>query len=190
VSADLTPDAVYDALVAGGTSPANARKMVAKKFGIAQPTAAVVEAPAMDPIAFPIRIVLPWTALCSDNIHERASLAMVGGKPVPRKVLDARYKAARDKTRKIARDVMRGRDPLSEPLALAARVYLPGGSHRNDAINFSKCAHDALQKIVFDNDRWLYDSRWIRAGIDVDAPRAEIDITLYRQAHTLTGTRE
>jgi Holliday junction resolvase RusA-like endonuclease len=48
---------------------------------------------------------------------------------------------------------------------------------RHDAVNFAKCTHDALEKLVYTTDHWLYDVRWIRAGVDVDHPRAELTIT-------------
>jgi hypothetical protein len=37
--------------------------------------------------------------------------------------------------------------------------------------------HDALEGVVYTKDRWLDDVRWYRAGVDVDAPRAEITIS-------------
>jgi len=37
---------------------------------------------------------------------------------------------------------------------------------------------DALESIVFANDKQVYDERWQRVGIDVDAPRAEVTVRM------------
>ena len=176
----MTADEIEAALIAKGVPADMARREALSCAGITVTMVAdFVRVDTTKRLDFPIRIVLPWTALCSDNTHERASLTKSKlGKITPRKVLDPRYKAARDKTQAIARKVMGDFQPIANmPLALHVRVYVPGGSARNDAINFSKCANDALQGIVFKNDNQLHDQRWIRAGIDVDAPRAEIEIS-------------
>ena len=131
---------------------------------------------ANPPLEFPIRLVLPWSALCSDNEHEVGAIVMRSGKPYPRKKLTARYKAARDKTEDVARQVMAGFAPLAQSLALHARVYVPD-NRPHDVCNFAKCCHDALQRIVYVNDSWLHDTRWTRAGVDVDHPRAEITVS-------------
>ena len=139
----------------------------------AEPSTVAVTITRLD---FPIRIVLPWSALCSDNEHEVGAIVMRGGKPYPRKKLTARYKAARDKTEDIARQVMAGFAPLAQPLALHAKVYVPD-EHTRDVCNFAKCCHDAFERIVYTNDAWLYDTRWTRFGVDVDRPRAEITVS-------------
>jgi Holliday junction resolvase RusA-like endonuclease len=125
---------------------------------------------------FPIRIELPWSALCSDNFREAGSLRMRGGKPYPAKVLTARYKAAKDKARYIAGGVMAGFVALSMPLQLHALVYAPNAS-LHDICNFAKCCHDALEKIVYVNDAQLHRVVWERVGVDVDRPRAEITVS-------------
>lgn len=177
MSDQLSPAEIESALIGRGVPKDKARAMALREAGA--PAANYVHVDLSKRLDFPIRITLPWSALCSDNFHERASIVRVrGGKIAPRKVMDTRYKMARDKTREIARKVMGDFKPLADmPLAMHVRVYLPGGSARNDAINFSKCANDALQGIVYKNDNQLHDQRWQRAGIDVDAPRAEITIS-------------
>ncbi len=136
-------------------------------------------APDAPSIALPLRFTLPWSALCSDNYHEKASLTIRKGKPFPRKILDARYKAARDKTADIVRGIAANGTPLAQPLALHAMVYVPD-ERPHDPCNFAKCCLDSLQRIVYASDRWVYDVRWIRAGVDVDAPRAEITVDVFR----------
>jgi Holliday junction resolvase RusA-like endonuclease len=76
----------------------------------------------------------------------------------------------------IVRPKVAGCAPVEIPVKLEARVWVPD-NRRRDVPNFAKCVHDALEKLVYVNDCWLYDSRWIRAGVDVDHPRAEITIT-------------
>jgi Holliday junction resolvase RusA-like endonuclease len=71
---------------------------------------------------------------------------------------------------------MDGRPAAACPLRLEARVYVPD-NRVHDVVNFSKCVHDALKGTVFTDDQWLHDVRWIRAGVDVDAPRCELTIT-------------
>ena len=129
-------------------------------------------------ITFPLRFSLPWSALCSDNEREVATLYMVHGKPAPRKVLSARAKLAMQKTREKAREAI-GTGlvmPAAVPLQLVARVWVPDNRQTNDVANFAKCCHDALQKLVYVNDYWLHRVTWERAGVDTDAPRAELEI--------------
>jgi len=131
-------------------------------------------------LRFPIRITLPWSALCSDNVREKASLIYVKGKPTPRKLMTAMYRLARAKVVAHARAAMTVEGtvflPLTMPVALVARVYVPD-ERIHDVCNFSKGVHDAIQHIVIVNDSQLYDTRWVRAGVDVDRPRAELEIT-------------
>ena len=175
----LPYEAIVQGLMRQGVPRDRAERAAAAQLAPARTTITPAPAPSQRPaIVWPVRLTLPWSALCSDNVHERGSLIrLASGDVAPRKVLDARYKAARDKTRTIASAVIGDAVPIAAPLSLVARVWLPGGSHRNDAINFSKCCHDALQGIVYDNDRWLYRVTWERAGVDIDAPRAELTIT-------------
>jgi hypothetical protein len=129
-------------------------------------------------IALPFRLIVPWSALCSDNEHEVASLKMVNGKPVPFRKMTARYKAAKHQIASRARAVVGDKAaPLEIPLSIHVRVYLPSASHTNDSINFAKVVHDGLQGVVYRNDRQLHRVLWERSGIDVDAPRAELEIT-------------
>jgi Holliday junction resolvase RusA-like endonuclease len=123
---------------------------------------------------FPFRLTIPWSELCSDNEKETAGLVHRSGKVTPRKVLTARYKASKEAIRKRAKAIVSG-EPSTDPLSIVVRVYLPP-SRRNDAINFAKVMGDALEGVVFANDNQLHDSRWLRAGVDIDAPRAEVEI--------------
>lgn len=132
------------------------------------------------PITFPVRIVLPWSMLVSDNEREKASAVRgKNGTVQPRKLLTPKYKAAREKIVEKARAAMveDGYEfaPLDRAVSLYARVWVPD-NRLHDVKNFSKGVEDALEKIVYTNDKWVWRSTWERAGVCVDAPRAEIEI--------------
>ncbi len=71
---------------------------------------------------------------------------------------------------------MHGFNPLAMPLSLRARVYLPDNRPGHDVANFAKCCHDGLERAVYVKDEWLHRIAWERAGVDIDGPRAEIEI--------------
>lgn len=119
----------------------------------------------------PITLRLPWSALVSDNdkfvAKRRGEKAMM--------VITEPYATAKERIAQLARDTMGNHAALEVPLSLTARVWFPGG-RTNDVTNWCKLVHDALEGIVYTDDRWIHDARWIRAGVDVDAPRCELTI--------------
>jgi Holliday junction resolvase RusA-like endonuclease len=119
----------------------------------------------------PITLRIPWSALVSDNVKSRA--ARRGEKATV--VLTPEYREARDRIKVLAADVMAGRPPYAVPLSFTARVWVPN-HHRRDVVNFSKALQDAMNAVVYEDDCWLYETHWIRAGVDVDAPRCEVVI--------------
>lgn len=125
-------------------------------------------------IAFPLTITLPWSALISDNRKYAAAHRKHHERPLV--ILTGEYRAAKEKIKGVVRHHVAGCALVEVPLALEARVWMPD-NRLHDVANFSKCVHDALEKLVYANDTWLYDVRWIRAGVDVDCPRAELTIT-------------
>lgn len=172
----LSRDETYDALIAKGVPHEKAR--VAAGFLASPVTVATTETVAaflLPKLEFPIRLTLPWSALCSDNERERASLTTRNGRPVPTKVMSVRYKLARTKVVAIGRKAMGGFPALAMPLAITARVWVPD-ERLHDVVNFAKGVNDGLEQVVYTNDKWLHRSLWERAGVDVDAPRAEIEI--------------
>jgi Holliday junction resolvase RusA-like endonuclease len=124
---------------------------------------------------WPLSLTIPWSCLISDNVKLRAAIRGTMEHPRPTVVLTPEYRKARDRIGALARDRMGSAQPAAIPLKLEARVYVPD-NRVHDVVNFSKAVHDAMKGSVFVDDQWLYDSRWIRAGVDVDAPRAEISI--------------
>lgn len=125
-------------------------------------------APGYPTVDAPIRLTFPLRALCPDN----RKYGMLGGRPI----LTKRYRNAKRETAQRAGAQYRG-PALLGPLALLARVWFPGED--GDATNFAKGAHDALQGVVYVNDRQLHRATWERAGIDRRAPRVEITIAPY-----------
>lgn len=120
-----------------------------------------------------IRIVLPFEILCPDN----DKFGVIRGMMINTK----RYRRAKKAIRNAAREQYLG--PILEvPVALVGRVWFPGDT--GDAPNFGKAVHDALEQVIYPNDRLLHDARWIRAGVDPDRPRAELMITAHAQPHT------
>lgn len=120
-------------------------------------------------VAAEIRIVLPFEILCPDN----DKFGVIANRMINTK----RYRRAKKAIRAAAREQYLG-PALERPVALVARVWFP--DENGDAPNFGKAVHDALETVIYPNDRLLHDARWIRAGVDVARPRAELTIT----AHT------
>lgn len=120
-------------------------------------------------IVWPVTVMVPWSLLVSDN--EKYGVAN------GRMILRQTYREAKRDIRRRAREsVGGGAIPARVPVRLVAAVYVPD-RRIHDVVNFAKCTHDALEQAVYESDRWLEDARWFKAGVDVDAPRAEITIT-------------
>lgn len=126
------------------------------------------QAPARPPIGWPVALRLPWSVLVSDNRR----YGVIEG----RMLATAEYRQAKAKIRALASDAMGAAAPTKAPLRLIARVFVPD-NRPHDCGNFRKLVTDALEGVVYVNDRQLHDEQWIRAGVDVDAPRAVITIT-------------
>ncbi len=169
----MTTQEIYDALVQRGVAHEKARRAAGfEHFGDETPATHFMQVIGSQ-LTFPIRFTLPWTALVSEN---RRFCAIKN-----RIFMTADYKAARAKVKVIALKAMQAPNgeqfqPLAIPLALHARVYFPD-ARIHDAPNFAGATHNALKKIVFKDDAWIYRAIWERAGVDPDAPRAEIEIS-------------
>lgn len=123
-------------------------------------------------IVWPVYLTIPWSALVSDNCRYASGTQRTGGGLL----LTADYRRAKGLVRDLAHRKLEGAQPVAFPLRLHARVWVPDDTRAHDVCNFAKAVHDALETTVYTKDRWLYDVRWERAGVDVDAPRAEITI--------------
>lgn len=167
-----------DEQVAAGIAMGIPRDKILSAIGITEPEPvrsgySAVVGPRLD---FPIRVVLPWSALVSDDAkYAPARDANMRAKII----LKDGYRVAKAKARAAARVAMTVEgttfEPLALPLSFVARVWVPD-NHRRDVVNFGKCCLDAFEKVIYADDRWLYDTRWIRSGVDCDRPRAEIEV--------------
>lgn len=187
---EMSFDDMVDGLVRLGTDPENARRLAARQLGLngidktrfERPAPAKAPAPAPEiqtpTIELPFRVTIPWSELCSDNEKSVPYIRRVrGGNVVPGQKRSPRYDASFRAIKKRARAIADDRLPIDGiALEMHARIFLPP-ARRNDAINFSKCTNDALEGVVYMNDNQLHRQTWERAGIDIDAPRAEITIT-------------
>lgn len=181
---DITREQFIDGLVSQhGVLLENAERMADLKFGPKPVDESDHRMPIGVLLSLPIRLVLPWSALCSDNDKSAPAMRQsTTGKAFPVIILTGKYRQAKQAARKIGVEAMtvdgRRADPLEQPLKLTARVWVPDNRPGHDVANFAKCAHDALEKVVYTKDELLHDVRWVRAGVDVDRPRAELLITL------------
>lgn len=178
---ELTPDEVERALMRQfpGINARRARELAQRSTHAVTPSAPAEPPTPKRPVILPLKFTLPWSALVSDN--DKYSPAMrrsAKGELYPVLILTSAYRDAKAKARRLAKEATGGAAPLAIPLALHARVWVPNSRPGHDVCNFAKCAHDAFESVVYVTDEWLYDPRWTRIGVDVDAPRAEITITL------------
>lgn len=161
-------------LIATGVPPEKARARALELVGSGdRATAAAVSVPALPQIVWPVKLLLPWSYLVSDNRRYAAGTERQGGGLL----LTADYRRCRGLIRDRVLDTI-GRpapEPASLPLKLEAAVWVPD-NHPHDCTNFAKVCHDAMEKLVYSNDRWIYSAHWYRAGVDVDAPRCELVI--------------
>lgn len=182
----LTRDEIIRGLVAQGVPRDKAARAADEQLGAETGSIGVtLTETAPDPAAavmLPLHLVLPWSALVSDN-RKYAPTARrdSNGQAHPLLILRQEYREAKAKARSIARDALpAGVEPIAAPIALTARVFVPD-NRRHDVVNFAKCVQDAFTEVVYADDCWLYANHWLRAGVDVDRPRAEITITLIQE---------
>lgn len=138
----------------------------------------------------PVTLTIPWSKLVSDN--DKYTPVLRGHESKPRTILTQRYRDAKtwihEQGLKAMHEIAYVETasytmatgsiyaPWKQPCRLAARVYVPD-RRVHDVGNFRKLVTDALEKAVIANDKWLWEEHWIRAGVDVDRPRAEITIS-------------
>lgn len=127
-------------------------------------------------IVWPFRLLLPWSLLVSDNDREEPYIRQTENGPRPAKRKTARCAKAQGEIANLARGKLGDVEPAEIPLEITARVWVPNNQLRSDVQNFAKATHDALEGIVYRNDNLLYWNHWLRVGVDIDAPRAELTI--------------
>lgn len=122
-------------------------------------------------VTLPLSLTIPWSALVSDNRHYAPALR--GGKPAL--ILTEAYREAKAAIVALATSRALGRAPYVGPLSFTGLVWTPD-KRRHDIANRSKAVHDAMSGILFADDSQLHEVHWILAGVDVDAPRAQITL--------------
>lgn len=145
-------------------------------------------APAHD--ATCVRVVIPGKPL---SVNAATRSVIVRGRPMALKSVEAREFLARAQL--AARQAMAGRPPLTGDLVLRVIAYWPRRNADSDAA--LKPAKDALQGIVYANDRSIVEDR-CRRGHDPERPRVEVwvwvdghepadFVNAWDQAHEGTG---
>lgn len=167
----LNAQEIERGLIAKGVPKEKARIEALRQIGSADP---VLTAPDELPaIGWPVRLLIPWSYLISDNRRYCSGTERSGGGLL----LTSDYRRCRG----LIRELVRGKlgipapEPASIPLSLEAGIWVPD-NRPHDCTNFAKVCHDAMEGLVYANDRWLYSAHWFRAGVDVDAPRALVTI--------------
>lgn len=118
----------------------------------------------------PARLRIAWSMLAGDNA--RWAPALRGKKPVL--VMTAVYRTAKKKATKALVD-QNDQPPMTGRVKVTALLFEPDRRTRRDIANYAKLVHDCLTDAgVVQDDSQIDDVRWIRAGVDIDAPRLEL----------------
>jgi Holliday junction resolvase RusA-like endonuclease len=160
----MSPEETIAALIRRGVPEAKARATVRRQ-------APTLPQEARETVALPLTLTLPWSCLRSDN--KRFSATVRNGSPLL--VLHPEYREAKARIEGIARAKVAGCGPDIGPISLDVRVVLPD-HRRHDVSNFAKIIDDALEGIVYQNDFQITKITITKAGVDIDAPRAEITV--------------
>lgn len=119
---------------------------------------------------------LAFTVLGNPQPKERARRGKSkSGKVVwytPKRTVD--YEAA---VRNVARLAVPRGWPMTAAYSLTVTAWLPDGRHR-DGDNILKAVGDALQGVLYDNDRRVVESIARRGGIDRENPRTVVEVAV------------
>lgn len=129
-------------------------------------------------------LTLPWSCLCSENDRLRPVYVTAGERTKLRQTLTPEYKAAKARARTLIADslaLMGNPSPLNVPVRLHATLYEPDRRVWRDVANYEKLVHDALNGLVYTDDRLIDDVRWTRGPVDIDRPRLEITVASFDQ---------
>jgi Holliday junction resolvase RusA-like endonuclease len=97
-------------------------------------------------------------------------------------LLSTEYRNGKNKAVEQVEEQMRAlkaeRFPIAVKLRIEARMFEPNRSKRRDISNYTKLVHDALTGIVYADDSQLDRVLWVRAGVDIDRPRLELEVSV------------
>lgn len=111
------------------------------------------------------KIVLPWAVLVPDNRR------FIGGKG---HILTSRYRDAKELCHLLAMTQVQSRPTYPEaPVWLHLDFHMPD-KRRRDPNNLLKVIADALEGIVYTDDKQITKLSWVNAGVSADDPRVEI----------------
>lgn len=128
--------------------------------------------PVVDLLA-PMKIVLPWSVLVSDNEKYGLLKTKTGG----RITLKPLYRLAKRRGAEIARDMWGDAPPFTGPVVFRGVLIEPNRRERRDIVNYGKLVQDVLKGVAYVDDSQIDVADWIRGAPDIDAPRLEITIT-------------
>lgn len=140
------------------------RRTAAKDRPVLPRPATIVTSP-------PLPLVLGFGSLVSENGRFMKS------RTTGRLVLGDAYKSGKEGIGWLARSWWKGRPLLSAPVMMAARYWWPDRRKR-DFSNYVKALKDALNGVVYLDDRLVVEEHWTLAGYDKANPRAEVTVRL------------
>lgn len=147
-------------------------------FGNPAPRSTIKEAFMAADAHISVQLVLPWSCLVPDNAKYAAAIK-AGGAFI---LLATEYRNAKNKAvEEVERQMTAhrvGRFPKELKLRIEARMFEPNRHKRRDISNYTKLVHDALTGLVYADDSQLDRVLWVRAGVDIDRPRLELEVAV------------
>jgi Holliday junction resolvase RusA-like endonuclease len=123
--------------------------------------------PKTEALPTPVVLTIPFAAMAS--VNDRTIPTATG-----RQILSESYRRALTDARLLVAKQWRGL-PWDIEASLTIRFYWPD-KRRRDETNYVKLLEDALMPRALKDDAQIYDTRTIRAGIDPQRPRAELEL--------------
>ena len=120
---------------------------------------------------YPYDIVLPWRGLVPDNRR------FIGGKA---HVLTRRYRTGKELCATLAMTQVRGRPVHPEGAVWMHLAFYMPDKRRRDPNNLLKGIADALEGIVYVDDKQIEKLEWENMGIDRKYPRVEISYGVHK----------
>lgn len=118
-----------------------------------------------------VRLTLPWDCLTPDNRrfnHQRGH------------TLTVRYREGKEKIYLLAKSQIRPPRPAfpTERVQMNLQFFVPD-KRKRDPSNLLKGMCDALEGVVYTDDKQIDGLSWRRAGLDRQNARVEITVCLY-----------
>lgn len=115
-----------------------------------------------------LRIVLPWSTLCS--VNQRTN-------PIRgRQFLTKRYRAALSNASVLVMGQVRGERPRFTGPVRVTFDFFPPDRRRRDCGNFTKLVEDAMTDIVYADDSQVHEHTVRKMYVDLVEPRVEVSV--------------